>query len=341
MGHTYSYNAKTQTLQSVNNTTGSVKHTSVNDLSAHDVADLFFRIKVEYSLLDVLKNMPKEKLTPGFVSDVIKEGLTGNHPGKYKTRAGLDPTKKIDLRLMFDGVPCFDQAIKIIDKMPQEKRGPDTFTYILDKMSRGEIQTATTQSKGVPPQLTATTQSKTQSTKTNPQLDFSFDELKNTFDQYDLVKITNNGKEEYAVSDKKTGVITTDPMLIDKAKFAFQWFVAVKNSGLSLPSIDDNKANYDYVYENYAFNENSKNVYDNLMSASQSHLRNTGNVDPQKLIQSMSKYMPGTDYARIIEHLFSQDKYAQATANYFRHATPDAKQQTQITPALKQGYTSS
>ena len=170
--------------------------------------------------------------------------------------------------------------------------------------------------------------------KLYPQYDFSFEGLKKTYDSYDLQRKEENGKEAWVAIDKKTKAVVTDSLTIDRTKFARQWVGSFINSGLSMPSIGNDTTNIEYINQNYAWNENAKNDYNNLMGTMQMQLRGTGNVSPKEASEFLqSCKQPGVHQTNF-KHLFSSVKYSEATTNYFRYATPDAQPQTKPTPML-------
>jgi len=168
-----------------------------------------------------------------------------------------------------------------------------------------------------------------------PQYDFSLGGLQKTFDQYEVVgREGKDGQVEHVARRREDGVTNSDPLMVDRAKFASMWARAAKRSGLSFPNPEfDSRANDEVAYK-YAFGV-MECEYNNLMKAMQWQLRETGNINPQDVCHIVSKMQTRSSRRINAPYLFSSDVFADAATNYFRAATPDAKEQTQRTPVCR------
>lgn len=154
-----------------------------------------------------------------------------------------------------------------------------------------------------------------------PQFDFSFKGLKNTFDKYSLEKDTDGN---CIAIDRTNGMKITDKLTIDRVKFSIAWIRATEFERSRTTSDTSVVTEQDYEY---AFNDGARKTYSIVMNSIQDQLLTTGDIDPIQVVDatktSTYKYSQS-----IATGLFSQQKYAQATNDWARHAIPNSLQQT-------------
>ena len=164
--------------------------------------------------------------------------------------------------------------------------------------------------------------------KMYPQYNFKFSGLKETFDKYYLSK---DETDQLFVIEKASGTKISDPLIIDRMKFALSWMEATKKSH-SRTTSDPKTTEQDYEY---AFNEGAKLTYATMMSCIQKQLLTTGNIDYNEIIEYAKEinYKYSVDY---ITNLFSEERFVKALDTWSRRAIPNALPATRSLETLEE-----
>lgn len=140
-----------------------------------------------------------------------------------------------------------------------------------------------------------------------PQYNFSFDNVKQMLDSYDLIK----DNEKFISIDKKTGNKISDPLIVSKVKFATLWFQAFCNSVLKSRGPGD----YSLQYE-YAFSDSAREMY-NILSKSFLKQMNIGRINTEVLKMDMRQSV--YKYARpVLDSMLETPGRRQVISEYYQ-----------------------
>ena len=160
---------------------------------------------------------------------------------------------------------------------------------------------------------------------------YDFDGLKYTFDNYVLKKDSNG--EFYALK-KGDNKIKYVGSIVDRLRFSYSWAQAtlIKTHSRHLTN---HKEMDDLDYE-YAFNNDSRKVFDIMMNVIRVELEKTGNINPYEIISEfdhINNFYPNIyeddNYKyysiQIVKNLFSRKTFFDLTDKWARSAYKGAK----------------
>lgn len=111
---------------------------------------------------------------------------------------------------------------------------------------------------------------------------FKFDNIKDTYKKYALVK---DEEENLVALNKKTKEKISDQFIIDRLKFSLAWVVSFLST-LNRTTDECLCSKEDYEI---AFNDNAKKIYFIMMDKIQNQLVKTGNIDTIEIIENINK----------------------------------------------------
>lgn len=146
-------------------------------------------------------------------------------------------------------------------------------------------------------------------------MNYSLEEVRNLFEQFNLYTLDDG---TYVAMRVGTKIYYSDPVFVEKVKFAHTWFAATKY-GRSLPTIDAKQiTESDYMY---AFNDGAKETYDYIMAVVSPTMQATGHllredVLKKEIVEALNyKYAPS-----IVRGLYSQEHFQKSFENWVRMA---------------------
>lgn len=111
---------------------------------------------------------------------------------------------------------------------------------------------------------------------------FKFDNIKDTYKEYLLVK---DEEENVIALNKKTKEKVSDQFIIDRLKFSLAWVVSfLSTNNRKIEECLCSKEDYEI-----AFNDNAKKIYFVMMDKIQNQIVKTGNIDTIEIIENIKK----------------------------------------------------
>jgi len=149
-------------------------------------------------------------------------------------------------------------------------------------------------------------------TKRRVLKEFSFEEVQAIFNKYQStggVLLEENGQKKVVYFDNVTKELVTDDKDISKIFFARMWHYMVESAVQDPVQI-----------RKFAWSKEAKETYEFLMADVQEGLREHGKLQSPAI--GLIPFKP------ILSWLFQDKEFSLTVEDYFRHATPDAKERT-------------
>ena len=148
-------------------------------------------------------------------------------------------------------------------------------------------------------------------------MNFTFNELKTLFNNYNLKKDIYG---QYYILNRNTGIPYNDGLVIDYVKFSYDW-IHITRYSRNLKRIDSiiiEESDY-----NYAFSDELKVVYDNIMNYSRQSLESTGEmISKENLIECLKQNgINKEELLNIIEIIYTQEDFYQFYEIWLRYST--------------------
>lgn len=150
---------------------------------------------------------------------------------------------------------------------------------------------------------------------------FNFEEIVNIYNLYTLKGAGKSGKANKTIIEKATLEEITDDILLQKLEFVSIWRksaagnLADENDEIALP---------------ICFNQEAKETYNKISKYAIMHLLKYGHIDTKEILD-ITKNMEYKWSRQTARKLFKNAVQAQIVTDFYRLATPNAKEQTKKT----------
>ena len=143
---------------------------------------------------------------------------------------------------------------------------------------------------------------------------YTFEEVKNLFDNYNIKKQENGN---FYVTDRDTNTSYTDDKLVDYVKFAYTWIRACQYNR-KRATFDLSVITFDDYYN--AFNNHTEKLYEALMEICRNYLKeNRTMIEEEQLIEKL-EYLNYIHTNDIIKGLYSNERFFKIFEDWVKYS---------------------